>query len=368
MTLNSDRPWPTFGWQSACADSKGVKTTPLDQLDNEISTGLHGYIDGVRVFRHGYLIYEREYECDFEKAAAGRGVDGGQYNYHDVDWHPWYRRGDLHSFQSISKSVTSALIGIAIHSGEIPGIEIPIMSWFSNRVSANPDPRRSQITLEQLLTMTAGIKWDEESTEYTDPENSAAAMESSPDWVQYVIDQAINTQPGEVFVYSSGVTILLSAILREATGQNAQDYAKEHLFGPLGIEPFFWKKTAEGLTDTEGGLYLKPTDMAKIGYLYANDGVWNGRRILPEGWVKASMQPAIEAGDWEGVRYGYQWWLLPYDGGESNFACVGLGYGGQGLFILPEYDLVSVITGWNIYGDPQLSAEYALKIILESVQ
>jgi CubicO group peptidase (beta-lactamase class C family) len=174
-------------------------------------------------------------------------------------------------------------------------------------------------------------------------------------------------EPGTTYVYNSGITVLLSYILKQTAGQHAEDYAREHLFGPLGIDSFYWKKTAEGLTDTEGGLYLRPADLAKIGYLYANDGVWDGNRLLPEGWVEESMHPAT-ATNFKPTHYGYQWWLLPYEGGKDAFVYTGLGYGGQRLFVIPEYDIVAVFTAWNIYGDPQLSSLDALERVLQTVQ
>jgi CubicO group peptidase (beta-lactamase class C family) len=215
--------------------------------------------------------------------------------------------------------------------------------------------------------MTAGIDWDESTTAYTDEANSAVALEASEEWVQYVLDQPMRAAPGEEFEYNSGITVLLSHILLQATGKHADEYAIEHLFGPLGIVDFYWKKTPTGLVDTEGGLYLKPGDLAKIGYLYMNDGVWDGRRILPEGWVAATMEPSTEVPNWD-ARYGFQWWLLPYEGKSKSWAYTGLGYGGQRLLVVPEYDLVAVFTGWNIDEIPSLDSQMALRRVLESVQ
>jgi CubicO group peptidase (beta-lactamase class C family) len=223
------------------------------------------------------------------------------------------------------------------------------------------------MTLRDLLTMTSGIRWDESTTEYTDPENSAAAMEASEEWVQYVLDQPMRAAPGEEFEYNSGVTVLLAHILLQATGKHADDYAREHLFAPLGINDFYWKKTPTGLVDTEGGLYVEAEDLARIGYLYLNDGIWNDRRILPENWVAETMNPAIDVPNWV-AAYGFQWWLLPYEGKTQNWAYTGLGYGGQKLYVIPEYDLVAVFIGWNIDDIPSLDSLFALERVLESVR
>ena len=136
---------------------------------------------------------------------------------------------------------------------------------------------------------------------------------------------------------------------------------------PLWVDRFHWKKTPTVLVDTEGGLYLRQEDLAKIGYLYLNDGMWNDRRILPEQWVAETMRPAAEVPYWD-ARYGFQWWLLPYAGGSQDWAYAGIGYGGQRLLVVPEYDLVAVFTGWNIDDIPALDPRFALERVLSSVR
>jgi CubicO group peptidase (beta-lactamase class C family) len=159
--------------------------------------------------------------------------------------------------------------------------------------------------------------------------------------------------------------VLLAEILFRATGLHADEYARRRLFEPIGIDRFYWKKTPTGIADTEGGLYLRARDLARLGYLYLNDGVWDGRRILPEGWVAATMEPAVEVPG-SPYAYGFQWWLLPHSG--DRLAYTGLGYGGQRLFIVPEQDLVAVFTGWNIYDRPQLDPAFALRRVLEALR
>jgi CubicO group peptidase (beta-lactamase class C family) len=137
------------------------------------------------------------------------------------------------------------------------------------------------MTLADILTMRTGIRWDEESFDYTDPRNNCAVMEGKEDWVRYVLEQPMAEEPGKGFRYNSGATELLSCLLTKTTGKPADDYAKEHLFGPLGIKDFYWKRTPKGLADTEGGLYLAPRDLAKIGLLYMKDGVWGASGFSP---------------------------------------------------------------------------------------
>jgi len=357
--------WPTKGWPSSTPAAEGLDPVVLDRLDTELSSGKHGYVDGLLVIRHGRVVYEKAYRQDYPKLfeTAPDRVPG-PYNYYDPAWYPYEHGSDLHTMQSVSKSVTSALVGIAIRRGEISGVDAKAVPYFSAyRVAA--DPRRERMTLKDLLTMTSGIRWDETTVDYTDPANSCARMEASKDWIQFVLDQPMAAEPGSTFVYSSGVTELLAEVLRKATGKQADAYAAEHLFGPLGISRFYWKKTPTGHPDTEGGLYLTARDLAKIGYLYMKDGVWDGRRILPEGWAAASTRRQSDpTGEDATMKYGYQWWVLP--GKTPSYA--GIGYGGQLLVVVPSLELIAVFTGWNIYDKPALTAEFARDRVLEAIR
>jgi CubicO group peptidase (beta-lactamase class C family) len=290
-----------------------------------------------------------------------------QYNYYDPEWHPYYKETRLHTIQSVSKSVTSALIGIAIERGEIPDVDTKIMGYFEEYKLLFQDPLKKSITLRDLLTMTAGIKWDEFSYKYTDPLNNAATMESSSDWIKYILALPMELEPGEKFVYNSGITVLLSHILYKATDMHIDEYAEKYLFGPLGIDSFYWKKTPTGLVDAEGGLYLSTRDFAKFGHLYLNNGKWSEKQVLSPEWVKSTMSPDTLI-DGSKRRYGYQWWLVPYTGGSNKWIYSGSGYGGQYLLVFPEYDLIVVFNGWNIFDIPRPTIEYLSLRILESVQ
>jgi CubicO group peptidase (beta-lactamase class C family) len=365
-TARNETPWPAQEWPVSTPEAQGIDARVLDQLHQEMVSGEHGYVDGMMVFRNGQLVYQRGYEHDYNGLFASKDQRPGQYNYYDPEWHPWYQGGDLHTMQSVSKSVTSALIGIAIGQGDIPGVDVPVMSYFDDYEPVDDDPRRDAITLRHLLTMTAGIDWDESSA-YTDPRNSCAAMEASEDWIRYVLDQPMRAAPGDEFVYNSGLTMMLAHILFEATGMHADEYAQEHLFEPLGIDSFYWKETPTGLIDTEGGLYLSPEDLARFGYLYQNDGIWRDQRVLPEGWVASSMAPDTAVPNWPG-KYGYQWWLIPYGGEAQRWAYTGRGFGGQHLLVLPEQALIIVFTGWNIYDKPSLDPVFGLQRVLAGVR
>lgn len=355
-------------WETASPEALGFRAGALEELDKEFAAGTHGYVDSMLVIRHGRIAIERSYAHDYDRLFVGKG-EPGIYNYYDPAWHPFYKRTTLHTMQSVSKSVTSALIGIAIARGEIANVDVKVMPYFSD-FTVKPDPRRDRMRLRDLLTMTAGIAWDESSTSYTNAKNNCAEMEAAADWIQYVLDQPMAAEPGTTFVYNSGATQLLSYIIRKTTGKEADDYAREHLFAPLGIE-YFWKRTPPGkaslgLADTEGGLYLQPRDLAKFGYLYLKDGMWDGRRILAADWTKQSTRWMLDAGK-TGRGYGYKWWGLSRKGPSTYDAYAALGYGGQRLIVVPELDLIAVFTGWNIYDKPELNPKVALDRIVAAL-
>lgn len=361
--------WPTKGWPASTPDAEGLDANTLNALDAEFASGKRGQITSMLVIRHGKVVFDKSYPHDFDKLFEGRDPVRGPYNYYDPEWHPFYKHGKLHTMQSVSKSFTSALVGIAIGRGELPSLDTKVMPLFDGFRLPDGDPRRADMTLEHVLTMTTGIKWDESTVAYTDPANSCANMEKSDDWIQYVLDQPMADAPGSKFVYNSGATELLSYLIRKATGKQAHEYAAEHLFAPLGITDTYWKTTPKGLADTEGGLYLTSRDLAKLGYLYLHDGVWEGKRLVPEGWVEASTGPKVDTrpGVERSRKYGYQWWVLPYGtAGQSAYAA--LGYGGQRLIVVPEHDLIAVFTGWNIYESPELAPYDALDRVLAAVK
>ena len=343
-------------WPVAEPGAVGLDTTALAALDADIAGGKYGLVDSMLIIRDGKQALARSYSHDYAKIYGELAKHegplnhdvNGPYNYFSTAFHPYYQHSDLHTMQSVSKTVTSVTIGIAIARREFPAeLDAPILKYFDDYKVANLDERKRRITLRDLLTMTAGLEWNEDLP-YNDPKNSADLMEATHDWVQYVINQPMAAEPGKVFVYSSGVTQLLSHIFKKATGRNVDEYAAEYLFQPLGIR-YHWKHSPTGLPDTEGGLYISSASLAKIGFLFLKNGTWEGKEIVPADWVKASTSPAMKVED-EGRHwaYGFQWWLQPYGKSPEKFAWAARGFGGQELRVVPEYNLVVVFTGWDI--------------------
>jgi CubicO group peptidase (beta-lactamase class C family) len=220
----------------------------LQAFDNAIAGGQYGYIDGMIITRHGKLVYEKKYQHDYakiygENAAKKDGLNqldpGGPYNYYNPWWHPFYHHSDLHSLQSVTKTITSVIIGVATARREFPDLSTPVLSFLDTMQVKNIDDRKRRMTIRHLLTMTSGFNWNE-YLPYSDPANDAIVMEGSCDWIQYVIDRPMAHEPGTSFNYNSGSTQLLSYIFRKATGRDIEEYAATYLFLPLGITQFFW--------------------------------------------------------------------------------------------------------------------------------
>jgi CubicO group peptidase (beta-lactamase class C family) len=359
--------WPTDGWPRTTPEAVGLDAAPLAALDAEFVAGKVPLVDDFLVARCGAVVYERHYAHDYatiyRKEAHELGPLNahltGRYNYFDPAWHPYYHGTQAHTMQSVSKSVTSATIGVAITRGDFKAsLDTPVLHWFDAGKVRNVDPRKQRMTLRHVLTMTTGLDWDED-VPYDDPHNGASLMEATRDWVQFVIDQPMAHEPGSTFAYSSGATELLAYIFKKETGQDIEHYAHAHLFGPLGITGYHWKRTPLGVVDTEGGLYLSSGDLAKFGYLYLRNGVWNGQRLLSPEWIQDSLAPHVDVGG--GWRYGYQWWLAPY-GDAPRYAWSALGIGGQHLFVFPEDDLVVVITAWHILDETRYAGPLVRKL------
>ena len=357
----ADDPWPTKDWATASPASVGLDEHVLLRLDHDMAAGKYSQMmDSFAVFRCGKKVFERTYAHDYAsiygKEAAERGPLNarliGRYNYFDPYWHPYYHGTDLHTMQSVSKTVTSVIIGAAIERGDFKApMNTPVLKYFDASKVKNVDDRKRRITLRDLLTMTAGLEWNDEGfITGTDPQNDTSLMEASDDWVRYTIDKPMAAEPGKVWNYNSGATELLAYLFQKETGQDIDDYGQKYLFAPLGIR-HEWKRTYLGVVDTEGGLYLNGSDLAKIGYLYLHDGMWDGQRIVPHEWVKESLTPyfqtEVEPQFKDGFKYGFKWWLskLP---DSTEYVWMARGFGGQNLEVFPNEDLIVTFTAWDI--------------------
>ncbi len=327
--------WPTQGWRTSAPEQQGMDSATLVAMLDEIHKQGQA-IHGVLVVRNGYLVLEAYF-------------------------YP-FKGESRHWIASATKSFTSALIGIAIDKGHIDGVNHKLLDFFPDRTVANVDARKRAITLEHVLTMSSGLDWPTHGPQ----EDLYAQYSQSKDLVQFVLDRPMAHDPGTRFVYNSGGAHLLAAIIQKTTGMRAQEFARTNLFAPLGISNAFWLSDQNGINWGEGGLALVPRDLAKFGYLYLNNGVWDGQSVVPEAWVKASTAPHIETGDLGyglSHHYGYQWWV------DDDGVYKATGSAGQRLFVMPKQGMVVTFVGGASGLDSDIVPETLLKsFILPAVK
>jgi CubicO group peptidase (beta-lactamase class C family) len=300
--------WPTGGWVSASPEAVGMDSARLETLMDFLEAqdlNLHSLV----IIRRGYLVFNLNVYPN--TSSTGQEI------------------------QSATKSVTSALVGIALQLGYLKSLDQKMVDFFPKRTIANLDARKQAITLGDLLSMTSGIDWPEATVSYASKENPVRAMWSSSDPLQYVLDRPMAAPPGTTFNYSTGNSQVLGAILEMASGQSLSDFANQRLFEPLGIHGATWHRM-RGSTPGGSGLVLTARDMAKLGYLYLRGGQWGGKQLLPADWIAASTAKHIAA---PAGGYGYGWWVTPNGGFTAS------GFGGQTIDVFPEQGLVVVSTG-----------------------
>jgi hypothetical protein len=341
-----------FEWSVSSISDEGIDSIKIDSIHKNIVSGDYGLVDHLLVIRNGNLIFDKHYENNYDSIAQLYDTANFQFNYNHPAWHPYYKGSDLHTLQSCTKSITSLLIGIAIDEGLITNTDIKVMELFDSYRPTEKDALKDSITLQDLLTMRGGFNWDESRIPYSDPNNNCYILETSDNWLEYILQVPMDTIPGTKFEYNSGITVLLGEIIRIKTGERVDKWAEEKLFKPLDITDYYWKISPNGEVDTEGGLYLSIYDFAKIGQLVLNKGSWQGKRIISEKWLQESTSQHVKPDmlDW----YGYQWWL--WNPKKDDYQLIlAIGYGGQYLFIDPENNLLTVMNRWNIHGSSEKS-------------
>lgn len=240
----------------------------------------------------------------------------------------------LHDVRSVTKSVVALLYGIALTRKQAPAPDEPLLAHFPEYADLAADPERMRRTVAHALTMTLAFEWDE-SVPYTGPANSEIAMELAPDRYRFVLERPLTGEPGREWSYCGGASALLGGLIARGAGMPLEDFAREALFGPLGIEEFEWMSGADGVASAASGLRLTPRGLAAIGRAVLGDG----RGVVPPAWITDMLTPRVSRGDT--MDYGYQW-HLPKDGPHRMVAAHG--NGGQRLYVLPDLDLVVAVT------------------------
>lgn len=256
-----------------------------------------------------------------------------------------HTRGELHDMRSISKSIVSACIGIAIDQGLIDSVGQKVFEFFPEFQQYDKG-KKAEITLEHLLTMTAGLKWNE-NLSYDNPENSEIQMINSPNPVEFVLSRPMEYDSGEQWVYSGGTTQVLASIIKKTSGKELDQFAEEYLFKPLGITVYEWVSfPGTKIPAAASGLRLRSEDLLKFGQLYWKEGSWDGNQLLSMNWVETSLKGHVARPN--GGTYGYQFWVWSKNvSGHKIDLAAGIGNGDQRVFIDRGNDLVTVVTAGN---------------------
>jgi CubicO group peptidase (beta-lactamase class C family) len=306
---NSD--WP---WETVTPESQGIRSENLQRMVAHIDEN-NLAIDSVVIYTNGTIPFEAYFEP--------------------------YNAGVSHNMKSTSKGVISALVGIALREGFIESLDDSVLSYLPEY--ERDDPAKAAITIRDLLTMSAGLKWNENDL------NSMYTFFVSKRITGRVLDQHLVDEPGQQFNYNTGLTHLLSAVIAEASGMTTMQFAEEYLFEPLDIHNVQWETDRDGYYIGGSELFLTPRAMTKIGVMYLHEGEYAGRQIVPREWVHESTTTQI-TGTFHNtpIEYGYLWWtgignpLFTYL--EQDGAFLAMGVHGQRIVILPELDTVVVIT------------------------
>jgi CubicO group peptidase (beta-lactamase class C family) len=327
--------WPTAGWRTAAPNQQGMDPKVLGDLDRQVPEQ-YPQVRSLLVVRHGYLVYERYWQ----------GFDAA----------------DGHEIHSVTKGITSALVGIALRDHVLRSLDQTVGELLATHLPRHADPRLRAVTLRQLLTMTGGLPGDDPST--GGDERLSVRLFRSHDWLGHILGRPLAAKPGTTFAYSNASSHLLSAIIADTTGQPTLAFARAELLGPLGIDSddafqpraerltatpaqqqayqqaaIAWPRDPQGYHFGFGEAKLPARDLAKLGYLYLNGGRWDNAQLLPADYVRASTQPHSQP--FGPVGYGYQWWTDTVALHDSFYAS---GFGGQRVQVVPDLDLVVVIT------------------------
>jgi len=303
-------PVPPYEWDTSTLQAQGIYADSITLAIQEFQA--ESYVESFVLVRNGFLVKEEYYTLE------GRYTDA--------------------SIASVTKSVTSAFVGIALREGYLDSLGQKMITFFPEYITATLDPRKRDITIEHLLTMTAGFEYDEGG-------DHSGIFNQYTDWMKEAIGLQLRTNPGETFNYASVNAHLVSGILTKASHMTMSSLAEQFLLTPIDIHVLSWPRDPQGYYFAGSGMTLYARDLARFGYLYVNGGSLDGRSIIPSEWIRTSTQPHVDLsitwGAFSNVKYGYYWWTAEW-GGDSVFLAVG--YGGQFIVGLPRKHLVVVVT------------------------
>lgn len=345
------------GWRTAAAGAAGLDRAPLEALARTLRSWPELGVHAVLIERGGALVFEEYFTANDERW----GTPLGRVRF---------TRDMRHDLRSITKSVVSALVGIAMSDGSIASLDRPVVELFPEFPELNTADRR-RVTLGHVLGMTSGLKWNEDIP-YNDPRNDEIRMTRDSQPLRYALAPVFDHTPGAEFNYNGGLTQVMAAVLERATKTSLEDYARTKLFEPLGITDVEWVGDLAGMPAAASGLRLRARDLAKIGSLYLHDGRWNGKQILPAGWAARStrrhfrFRPSTTNPGGE-FGYSYFWWYNCYPTPQGLIeARTAVGNGQQRIFVLPGLDVVVTIYAGR-YNDFSHASTLGSRILREHI-
>lgn len=328
----------TGTWSTALPENVGMNATRIRDMVQLLNQTPNHEVHSILIVKNGLLVFEQYFlGSDFQPSAPN-------FKGTAVNWSAEKR----HNVHSVTKSVTSIIAGIAIDRGLIPNVNAKVFDFFPTHNDLRT-PDKYEITLEHLLTMSSGLQWDETSAPYNDPANDLNQLFTVSDQVRQVLSKNLMAVPGSTFTYNGGGTNVLGEVIRKSVDARVFDFGDEHLFKPLGITDFSWAQFPSSQEYVSGDLYLRPRDMAKLGYLYLNYGVWDGQQIVSREWVEQSTK--VHTHPTGSVSYGYQWWIREFSSYPIFHA---QGWGGQTIAVIRDLNMVVVTTGGNYDGTAQI--------------
>lgn len=346
------------GWQTASLRDVGLDERLLSRAIDRIRRDEYQNVHSLLIVVDGKLVLE-EYFAGYRFL-----YDREQYKGQRVA----YDRDTIHNLASVTKAVTSALVGIAIDRGDIESVNAGVYAFFPEYAHLGSGVK-DRITLQHLLTMSSGLEWNEGQYSYGDPRNDLIRLFSIRDPVAYMLSRPVRYAPGTTYYYSGADVNLLGEIIKRATGQRMDAFAAETLFAPLGITRYEWDFINRDVVHASGNLQLRPRDVAKFGYLYWSGGVWQGQQVIPEAWVTESKRAHVPIPDSRNRdTYGYQWRQTTYRVDSTPVQAFGKGgWGGQQVTVLPDLDMVVVFTGGN-YASPNPVREITERYIVPAAR
>jgi CubicO group peptidase (beta-lactamase class C family) len=327
------------GWETGTLGSVGMDHRPFEQLVGSIDKGVYGEVHSVVVVKDNKLVFERYWP----------GHDFAPFATNYLGAYTRFDRNTRHDTHSATKSIVSALVGIAIDRAHIQSKEDVVFKYLPDQYELRKNQGREKITVEHCLMMASGLRWNEWETAVTASANDLMVFIRSSDPLGYLLSMPVTTEPGTRFYYNGGTVDLLGAMVAYATDQSVQSFSSRYLFGPLGISNYHWQVLQpSGLTCCHGDIYITPRDMGKFGQLFLNEGKWNGTQIISKEWVEQStryhINPMVSWAD----GYGYLWWLRNLRVNNNTIQSFkAIGWGGQEIFVLRDLAMVVVFTGAN---------------------